>query len=76
MNNAVVRMSGFNMFNSILDQSKALSKIIEQNNSSACVLHSSNIIIGGTKESSDEDVISMADEYLTLLFCDIQDISG
>jgi len=61
INDTVIRMTGFNMFNSILNQSKALLNIIEKNNSSTSVLYSSNIIIGGTKESSDEDVISISD---------------
>ncbi|CAJ1960843.1 unnamed protein product [Sphenostylis stenocarpa] len=51
-------MSGLDMFNAILDQSKALSKIIEQNNRSSYsgVLHAMNgtssvssIDVGGTK---------------------------
>ncbi|KAL2345679.1 hypothetical protein Fmac_006964 [Flemingia macrophylla] len=59
-------MSGLDMFNVILDQSKALSKMIEQNNirSSNGVLHAMNngrscgsIDIGGTKGS--EDVMTL-----------------
>ena len=60
-------MSGLDMFNAILDQSKALSKIIEQNNRSSTyigVLHAMNngrssgsIEVGGTKES--EDVMTL-----------------
>ena len=69
MNDTVIRMTGFNMFNSILNQSKALLNIIEKNNSSACVLHGSNIIIGVELKKVLQDILS-------LLFCDIQDISG
>ncbi|QCD77756.1 hypothetical protein DEO72_LG1g1384 [Vigna unguiculata] len=58
-------MSGLDMFNAILDQSKALSKIIEQNNKNSYggVLHamsngrSSSIDVGGTKGS--EDVMTL-----------------
>nr|KYP71215.1 Zinc finger protein MAGPIE [Cajanus cajan] len=62
-------MSGLDMFNVILDQSKALSKMIEQNNirSSNGVLHAMNngngtrssgsIDVGGTKGS--EDVMTL-----------------
>lgn len=56
-----VGMNGVDMFNVILDQSKALSKIIEQNSRSinSGVLHPTNggssgaINIGGTKGSGD-----------------------
>jgi len=58
-------MSGLDMFNAILDQSKALSKIIEQNNRSSYsgVLHAMNngrstsIDVGGSKGS--ENVMTL-----------------
>ncbi|KAG2395132.1 uncharacterized protein HKW66_Vig0074920 [Vigna angularis] len=63
--NGMGGMSGLDMFNAILDQSKALSKIIEQNNRSSYsgVLHamnngrSSSIDVGGAKGS--EDVMTL-----------------
>lgn len=52
-NNANGSMNGVDMFNAILGQSKALSKILEHNSRS-----SSNNVVGGTKRS-DEDVMTL-----------------
>ncbi|XP_061348474.1 zinc finger protein GAI-ASSOCIATED FACTOR 1-like [Gastrolobium bilobum] len=60
MDGGSVGMSGLDMFNAILDQSKALSKIIEQNSrSSDSVFRSSSTIniVDGTKGS--EDVMTL-----------------
>ncbi|KAK7337771.1 hypothetical protein VNO77_18358 [Canavalia gladiata] len=61
-----VGMSGLEMFNAILDQSKALSKIIEQNNRGVfhggCAMNgrsiSSNIDVNGTNQGT-EDVMTL-----------------
>ncbi|KAK7284364.1 hypothetical protein RJT34_19109 [Clitoria ternatea] len=60
-NNNIMGMSGLDMFNVILDQSKALSKILEQNNNrggNSVWVHSGSAM-NGNKGSGDEDVTTL-----------------